>query len=470
MDQERVYAEEFRDQVGRCYSCGQCESYCPFFPRAFGVLEEEEQSGREGLLEEAFVGLLDLCYDCKLCKIACPFKYDLPRIVIRAKAVVMKNGKPPWIKTIYRKVDQVEAILRWLAPALNLILRNRSFRSILQKMTGIHRDRLLPTFYFKTFRTHAFLQQLSVHMPKKKKRTESKSTHKVIYFYGCYTNHHRPQEGMAVLKVLQACGIEVVIPAHRCCGLPQVSEGFPEDARKNMAYNLSVWKKYVADGYDIVVTTSPCSLTIKQEYPEWLGSDADFLKGHVFEVTEYLLRLYEKGEIQPPMIPLNRRVAYHVACHLKAQHMGMPSLELLRLVPGLKIEVIDRGCCGLAGCMGYTEDTFDLSMEIGSPMIEGIRESLPDMAVSDCPKCNLQIQQGAGLDAVHPIELLAIGYRVTYIQKIKKEGWSDTSTNPQIRDSIHYLHVHAADFLLHPEQTPFLMSRPQTLQGEQPHD
>jgi len=103
-------------------------------------------------------------------------------------------------------------------------------------------------------------------------------------------------------------------------------------------------------------------------------------------------------------------------------------------------------------------------------MIEGIRESLPDMAVSDCPKCNLQIQQGAGLDAVHPIELLAIGYRVTYIQKIKKEGWSDTSTNPQIRDSIHYLHVHAADFLLHPEQTPFLMSRPQTLQGEQPHD
>src|SRR3989304_1772237 len=114
MDQERVYAEEFRDQVGRGYSCGQCESYCPFFPRAFGVLEEEEQSGREGLLEEAFVGLLDLCYDCKLCKIACPFKYDLPRIVIRAKAVVMRNGKPPWIKTIYRKVDQGEAILRWL--------------------------------------------------------------------------------------------------------------------------------------------------------------------------------------------------------------------------------------------------------------------------------------------------------------------------------------------------------------------
>ncbi len=58
MDQERVYVEEFRDQVESCYTCGQCESYCPFFPRAFGVLEEEEQYGREGLLEEALGGLL----------------------------------------------------------------------------------------------------------------------------------------------------------------------------------------------------------------------------------------------------------------------------------------------------------------------------------------------------------------------------------------------------------------------------
>ncbi len=411
MDQERVYAEEFRDQVGSCYSCGQCESYCPFFPRAFGILEEE-QYGREGLLEQAFEGLLNLCYDCKLCKIACPFKYDLPHIVIRAKAGVIKNGKPPLIKTIFRKVDEVESILGWFAPILNPVLRNRSFRSILQRMTRIHRDRLLPTFYFLTFRTHVFLQQLSGHLPKKTNSTESKSTHKVIYFYGCYTNYHRPQEGLAVLDILKACGIEVVIPAHRCCGLPQLSEGFPEDAMKNMAYNLSIWEEYVASGYDIVVTSSPCGLTIKQDYQEWLGSDADFLKGHVFEVTEYLLRLYGKGEIQPPVLPLTRRVAYHVPCHLKAQNIGMPSLELLWLVPGLKLEVIDRGCCGSAGCMGYTEDTFDLSMKIGSPMIEGIRESLPDTAVSDCPKCNLQIRQGTGLNAVHPIELLAIGYRI----------------------------------------------------------
>src|SRR4030065_1947859 len=118
MDQERVYAEEFRDQVESCYSCCQCESYCPFFPRAFSILEEEEQSGKAGLLEEAFEGLLTLCYDCKLCKISCPFKYDLPHIVIRAKAGVMKNGKPTLIKKIFRNIDEVEYILGWSAPVL----------------------------------------------------------------------------------------------------------------------------------------------------------------------------------------------------------------------------------------------------------------------------------------------------------------------------------------------------------------
>lgn len=410
MGKKQVYAEEFRRQVESCYSCGQCESYCPFFPRVFGLLEKEEQSGRDGLLEEAFEGLLGFCYDCKLCKITCPFKYDLPHIVISAKAGVMKNGKPPLIKKIFRKVDEVESILGWFAPVLNPILRNRSFRNILQRMTGIHRDRLLPTFYFMTFRMRVFLQQLNGNLPKKKTETEIKSTHKVIYFYGCYTNYHRPQEGIAALNILKSCGIEVVIPAHRCCGLPQLSEGFPEDAKKNMIYNLSIWKQYVASGYDILVTSSPCGLTIKQDYPAWIGPDADFLKGHVFEVTEYLLLLYEQDKIQLPVIPLKQRVAYHISCHLKAQNIGRPALELLRRIPGSKIEVIDRGCCGAAGCMGYTEDTFDLSMEIGSPMFEGIMESLPDIVVSDCPKCNLQIRQGTGLDTIHPIELLANCY------------------------------------------------------------
>lgn len=419
MDQEQGYAEEFRNQVESCYSCGQCESYCPFFPRAFSILEEE-QSGRKGLLDEKYKSLLDLCYDCKLCKIGCSFKNDLPRIILKAKAGVIKNGRTPFIKQIFRNVDAVEALMGWFAPVLNPFFRNRFFRSILQKMTGIHRDRLLPAVCFFTFRSRALLWQLSNRFSQKTGNTGSENSHhKVIYFYGCFTNHHRPEEGLAALRLLQASGIEVVLPPQRCCGLPQASEGFPEDAKKNMVYNVSVWKKYVAAGYDIVVTTSPCSMTIKQEYPECLGSDAEFLNGHVFEVTEYLLRLYqngqngENGDIQPPSIPLkipmHRRVAYHVPCHLKAQGMGMPSLELLRLVPGLEIEVIDRGCCGQAGSMGYTEDTFDLSMEIGSPMIEGIRESLSDIAVSDCPKCNLQIQQATGLNAVHPIELLAMG-------------------------------------------------------------
>ncbi|MCC7201754.1 MAG: anaerobic glycerol-3-phosphate dehydrogenase subunit C [Nitrospirae bacterium] len=431
MERDRLYPEKFRGQIESCYSCGQCESYCPFFPKAFGILEEEEQYGRTGLLEKASEELIVLCYDCKLCKSACPFKYDLPRIMISAKAYLMRSGRPSWIKTIFQRVDQVEFALGWFAPAVNLLFSNRAFRSLLQRISGIHRKRLLPSFCFLTFRSRSFLQPLIGPFTQKiDMGASNRPLRRVLYFCGCYTNYHRPQEGMAALKVLQACGIDVVTSFQRCCGLPQLSEGFPDDARGNMASNLKVWRRYVEAGYDIVVTSSPCSLMIKQDYPGWTGPDADFLTGHVYEVTEYVLMLHEKGEIKLPFMPLNQRLAYHVSCHLKAQGMGMPSLELLRLIPALKVEVIDRGCCGLAGPMGYTEATYELSMTIGTPMLQGIREGLPHLAASDCPKCNMQIRQGTGLEAVHPIEILAAQLTDRIPSKIKFKCRPETCAEP----------------------------------------
>ncbi|MBI5197463.1 MAG: anaerobic glycerol-3-phosphate dehydrogenase subunit C [Nitrospirae bacterium] len=409
MIQEHTTSVALRGLVEKCNSCHNCISYCPFFPKVFDLLDQE-QYGKSGLLEREYEGVLELCYDCKLCKIACPFKFDLPAVVLKAKAEVMRTGKRPWIKEIFRKVDFVDSASGWFAPVLNPLLKNRPFRKLLEKMVGIHRDRILPTFHFMSFRKWTFLAALFGMDRWRQNVNSQKTIRRVVYFHGCYTDHHRPQEGVAALKVFEACGIDVVIPEQRCCGLPQLSEGFPEEAQKNMAYNMNVWKQYLDAGYDIVVTSSPCSLTLKQEYPEYMGSAADILKGRVFEVTEYLHQLLQRGEIKPPMAPIPQRVAYHVPCHLKAQNMGMPSLTLLQQIPGLKLSVVDRGCCGLAGCMGYTTDSFPLSMEIGSPMIEGIRELLPDQAVSDCPKCNLQIQQGTGIAAVHPLELLAQGY------------------------------------------------------------
>jgi glycerol-3-phosphate dehydrogenase subunit C len=409
MDQESVYPAKLRKLVQTCYGCNNCESYCPFFPKVFGLLDEE-QYGKTDRIEQEYEGLLDLCYDCKLCKIACPFKLDLPGLVLEAKAEVMKTGEYPWIKEIFRRVDSVEAILRWFAPAVNFFSRNKTVRSALQRIAGIHRERILPRYYFRTFRMQRFFQAFTATGTEVVRRPAATSPRRVVYFHGCYTNFHRPQEGMAALKILETCGIQVVIPEQRCCGLPQLSEGFPEDAKRNMAYNLSVWKKYLDAGYDILVTASPCALTMKQEYPQWMGAEAESLKDRVFEVTEYLFHLYKQGELRPPRRPMTDRVAYHVPCHLKAQGIGMPSLELLKLIQGLKVEVVDRGCCGLAGCMGYTTESFEMSMAIGTPMIEGIREVLPDRAVSDCPKCNLQIEQGTGLSAVHPLELLAQAY------------------------------------------------------------
>ncbi|MBI4715331.1 MAG: 4Fe-4S dicluster domain-containing protein [Nitrospirae bacterium] len=154
---ERHYPAKLREMAESCYGCANCESYCPFFPKVFRLLDEE-QYGKEGLIEAQYESLLDLCYDCKLCKTACPFKYDLPALVQEAKAEVMRTtASPSWIKTIFRRVDRVEALLHWFAPIVNLAAGIRPLRVFLERAAGIHRERFLPRFYFLTFRMRAAL-------------------------------------------------------------------------------------------------------------------------------------------------------------------------------------------------------------------------------------------------------------------------------------------------------------------------
>ena len=108
-------------------------------------------------------------------------------------------------------------------------------------------------------------------------------------------------------------------------------------------------------------------------------------------------------------IPL--RVGYHNPCHLRALGISKEPVELLRLIPGLQVQVFGDRCCGLAGTFGLKKENFDLSMEIGEHLFEEIRQSRVDRVVTSCASCAMQIAQGTGLKVVHPLTLLAEAYR-----------------------------------------------------------
>ncbi len=385
-----------------CYGCTQCLSFCPFYPTTFSILEEENKK-KVPLLAEKIDQIIHLCYDCKLCSTSCSFDKDLPHDVLMVKSEYFEQKGRSFLTWMFANVERVQKWGSVFSRLSNFFLNNRPMRSFLEKTIGLHKKRIMPRFYRQTF--------LKWFLRHEKEKPLIQSKRKVAYFYGCFTNYHRPEEGIAAIKLLEKNGIEVVIPKQVCCGLPQVSEGDMGGVQK-YEENISHLIPWIEKGFDIVVTSVPCSLTIKKEYPKHsLYLLAGKVAAHTYDISEYLLKLHREGELVLPDQPLNEKVAYHVACHLKAQEMGYPAYDLLKLVPGLTRTFIDRGCCGLAGTMGYHKEGFEMAQRIGKQMIEGIAAENPSMAASDCPKCNIQIKQGTGIEAVHPLEIFLKGYK-----------------------------------------------------------
>jgi len=102
---------------------------------------------------------------------------------------------------------------------------------------------------------------------------------------------------------------------------------------------------------------------------------------------------------------------YHAPCHLRAQGIGLPSLELLRLVPGVQVEDLDAGCCGISGNYGYKAENYDRSMKIGENLFNAIKESRVDTVLTDCGTCRNQISHGGQVKAKHPMTILAESYK-----------------------------------------------------------
>jgi Fe-S oxidoreductase len=138
--------------------------------------------------------------------------------------------------------------------------------------------------------------------------------------------------------------------------------------------------------------------------------DAVTVASQVIEAGAFLAQLADDGELRTDLAPLPLRVGYHTPCHLKALKRGLPLRKLLDLIPQLDVVTIEKGCSGMAGAFGLTRDNFDLSVEIGRPLMERIAE--PDLMIgaTECSSCRIQMEQNTDKPTVHPIKLLAASY------------------------------------------------------------
>ena len=210
------------------------------------------------------------------------------------------------------------------------------------------------------------------------------------------------------MKVLNALGVGVqLLVGEKCCGIAMITNGMSEGARKNANHNVAVLEKAVESGLSVVTTSSTCTLTIREEYPELLGVDNSKVKDSLLLATRYIFEKIEKGAQLKFRPDFRMKVAYHTPCHMEKLGWGVFSEKILRMIPGVEFTLLDSNCCGIAGTYGFKKENYLISQAIGAPLFEQIKTVNPDAVACDCETCKWQIEMSTGYKVLNPISILA---------------------------------------------------------------
>src|SRR5262245_24734991 len=403
--------KELRRVYDICAGCRRCLPLCPSFKVMFDRLDVEAVDGDVDKLPAADVKeVVDLCYQCKLCYNHCPYtpphrwQVDFPRLMLRARSAEARARGVTRQDRFLGNTGLVGRLGSMTAPLSNWMNGFPPHRALMQAVVGIHRDRKLPLFHRETF-SRWFDQR---------KRLASAAgapaaDKRVALFATCSVEYNDPTTGKAAVAVLEKNGVDVTLPAQRCCGMPYLDGGAMKEAKALIADNVTSLARAAREGREIVVPGPTCSYMLKQEYP-WLdgSEDANLVARSTRDLFEYLAGLHAEGRLDTRFPNAPGKIAYQLPCHLKAQNMGTRSADVLRLT-GAAVETIER-CSAVDGTWGMKKEFFELSMKVAEPLFKGIEAGAPDRVATDCPLAALQINQGTGRSAQHPIRILADAY------------------------------------------------------------
>ncbi|WP_273857202.1 anaerobic glycerol-3-phosphate dehydrogenase subunit GlpC [Photobacterium sp. GSS17] len=389
----------------QCIKCTVCTVYCPV-AKANPQYPGPKQCGPDGerlrlKSPDFYDETLKLCTNCKRCETACPSGVKIGDMIAVARD---EHGKKALnIKTIRDFVlshtDLMGSAATPFAPIVNTITGMKSVKKIMHHTIGVHDHKTLPKYSHGTFRRWY----------KQNCTSQALYPEQVHYFHGCYVNYNHPQLGKDFIKVMNAMSIGVqLVEKEKCCGVPLIANGFFDKAKKNARLNVNSFVEAV-EKYDapILSTSSTCSFTLKEEYPHVLKVDNSQVANRIEYVTRYLLKQFMNGRM-PKLNPVNKKVVYHTPCHLERTGGSLYTIELLKMIPGLELQVLDSQCCGLAGTYGFKTENYDTSMAIGNDLFRQINRAKADFAITDCETCKWQIEENSELEAIHPVSLLAM--------------------------------------------------------------
>jgi glycerol-3-phosphate dehydrogenase subunit C len=386
-----------------CIKCNVCQSYCPvsnvtdLFPGPKYV-GPQAQRLRIGASVDRTV---DYCSGCTVCTRVCPSGVKIAELNSRARAaMVAARGGPTLRDRLIARPELLGRLNRPIAPLVNRILLNPVVRYAMQRVLRIDRRAPMPKFSSRSFRRWH-------------KRYPYRSNRKVAYFYACSTEYYEPELGEKAVRLMQHNGYQMVLPRQNCCGLPLISNGDYAAARRYAERNIRRLLPLAEAGIPIIATSTSCSLTLKQYYIDLLDihtEAAEKVAANVYDICEFLRMLNERGDMNTDFAPMEQVISYHAPCQLKSHGIGKPALDLMDLVPGLRVVETEAECCGTAGTYGYKAEKYDIAMKVGAKLFEQIEATGSPLSTCDSETCRWQIEHGTGAPSLHPLEILLMAY------------------------------------------------------------
>jgi len=419
-NEEKLFAELER-VFDICHGCRRCVSLCDAYPTLFDLVDESSTMEVDGVEKQDFWKVVDQCYMCDLCyQTKCPYvpphewAVDFPHLMLRAKAVQFKKGER---KISHRLISNTRAqsavgSLPVVSGVINAANRVGGVRKILEKALDIDHRAHLPEFHSKTLRKRNKGREPVQAVVK----TAGPTRGKVALFTTCYCNVNTPDIGDDLIRVFEHNGIPVRLTAkEECCGMPKLEQGDLETVDKYRRTNIPELVRLIDEGWDIVAAIPSCVLMFKQELPLMYPDDPDVqkVKQHMFDPFEYLAHRHKEGLLKTDFKAELGKVVWQAPCHQRVQNIGPKTRDILALVPGTQVEMIER-CSGHDGTYGVRAGTYDKSQKIARPVINRAKKAEPDYMVSDCPMAATQIADGLELVNVEtsPLTLLRKAYGI----------------------------------------------------------
>ena len=347
---------------------------------------------------------LDLCLSCKACKSECPVSVDMATYKSEFLAHHYEGARRPLSHYAFGRIDRWAKLASYAPGLVNTINNAPIISGLVKSLLHIHSKRRFPRFA-KPFTPDRRLARDPQRYRDRRVPLPNEAPD-VFLWSDTFNNYFHPATMRAAHKVLSSAGFRVLVSNHHlCCGRPLYDFGMLDTAKKYLLKVLDELTPQLVNEIPIVVLEPSCASVFRDELTNLLPNDprAQKLRDQTFLLSEFLIKF--APDYQPPK--LTEKIIVHGHCHQRSL-MGMQDeLKLLRAT-GAEVELLDSGCCGMAGPFGFEHDKYDVSQTLGERvLLPAVRNNQDAIIVSDGFSCCEQITQNTNARPKHLAEVLA---------------------------------------------------------------